>query len=360
MRLGTPRFTHRRSYGSLAAIVLIAGTLGACSSSSSLFSESAMGVAASPRVMSRGDIPTGGGYEHVGRPYVVAGQVYVPREDPNYSEVGMASWYGPNFHGRLTANGEIYDMYALTAAHTTLPLPSYVRVTNLENGASLVVRVNDRGPFHDNRIIDLSAGAADLLGIIQVGTARVQVDYIGRASLDGNDNRMLLATYQAPNEDNVRVAYDPNTRTLSTQNGGGGLLGFGLFNRVANNAAAAVYQPTALGAGQDPVGALLGGAQTYAPLPTLTPAQVAAEQIAEGTFGNADEAIFIQVGVFAVQENAADIALALADYGTVTVSQLDSLTGRLWSVSIATTAAMERATIDAAVAAGAAGAYAIH
>jgi rare lipoprotein A len=95
----------------------------------------------------------------------------------------MASWYGPGFHGRRTANGEIYNQYALTAAHATLPIPTNVRVTNLENGRSLVVRVNDRGPFHDGRIIDLSARGADLLGFKRAGTARVRVQYLGPTSV---------------------------------------------------------------------------------------------------------------------------------------------------------------------------------
>jgi rare lipoprotein A len=120
----------------------------------------------------------GGGYK-VGAPYRVGGVLYTPRVQPSYDETGVASWYGPGFHGRRTANGEVYDQYALTAAHATLPIPTNVRVTNLENGRSLVVRVNDRGPFHDGRIIDLSARGADLLGFKRAGTARVRVQYLG-------------------------------------------------------------------------------------------------------------------------------------------------------------------------------------
>ncbi len=338
----------------LFVVFLAAGTLGACASSGGLFSESSMGVNASPRVAG-GIIPTGGGYEMVGQPYVIAGELYVPREDPNYSEVGFASWYGRDFHGRLTANGEIYDMNRLTAAHTTLPLPSYVRVTNLENGASVVVRVNDRGPFHDDRIIDLSAGAAELLGMTQAGIARVQVDYVGRASLDGNDERMLLATYQAPDaRRSVNVAYDPATRTVSADTGG-----LGLFDRLANQGAAAVYQPAALAGGQDPLGALLGEAQTYAALPVLTPAQQAAELAAAGALIDANAPIIIQVGVFRIQENAGTVALALAEYGTVTVTAVDTVAEPLWSVRVATDIAHQQATIAAAAAAGATGAYAV-
>lgn len=348
---------NRRSvWGKFAGVVLLAGGLGACSSfsTSPLFSEEDYGVVSSPRVVARGNIPTGGGYEQIGSPYVVAGQTYVPREDPNYSEVGYASWYGYNFHGRLTANGEIYDMNRLSAAHTTLPLPSYVRVTNLENGSSVVVRVNDRGPFHGERIIDLSAAAAELLGMTNAGIAQVQVDYIGRASLDGNDNRMLASTYQAPDARRaVSVAYDATTRTLSTRTG------LGLFNRVANEAAAAVYQPTALIGGQDPVGALLGQAQTYAALPVLTSAQQAAELAAAGNLIDADEPVVVQIGVFRIQDNASSIAMVLTEFGTVTVTALDGLAETLWSVRVATDAARQQAAIDTAAAAGATGAYAI-
>lgn len=119
----------------------------------------------------------------VGKPYQVNGRWYYPKEDPDYSEVGVASWYGSQFHGRLTANGEIFDMNRLSAAHTTLPLPSMVEVTNLENGRSVLVRINDRGPFADNRIIDLSREAARRLGFEQQGLARVRVRYAGVAPL---------------------------------------------------------------------------------------------------------------------------------------------------------------------------------
>jgi rare lipoprotein A len=115
----------------------------------------------------------------------VAGRTFVPRHEPDYDRIGIASWYGDDFHGRLTANGEIYDMHRLTAAHPTLPLPSLVRVTNLDNGHSLVVRVNDRGPFVKDRIIDLSKASARYLGIAHRGTGRVRVTYLGPADRAG-------------------------------------------------------------------------------------------------------------------------------------------------------------------------------
>jgi rare lipoprotein A len=169
------------------------------------------GVSSSARVVALGDpVPKGGGTYRIGKPYTVAGRVYVPEEDPNYRAEGMASWYGQDFHGRLTANGEVFDMTSLTAAHPTLPIPSYARVTNVRNGKSLIVRVNDRGPYHDNRLIDVSNKAAELLEFKANGVAKVRVEYVGRAPLEGSDDRQLLATLRtgepAPSPSTVRVA----------------------------------------------------------------------------------------------------------------------------------------------------------
>jgi rare lipoprotein A len=169
------------------------------------------GVSSSPRVVAMGEpVPKGGGTYRVGKPYTVAGRVYVPEEDTGYREEGMASWYGDDFHGRLTANGEIFDMASLTAAHPTLPMPCYARVTNLSNGKSLIVRVNDRGPYHGNRLIDVSNRAAELLEFKGNGVARVRVEYVARAPLEGSDDRQLVATLRtgmpAPSPSMVRVA----------------------------------------------------------------------------------------------------------------------------------------------------------
>jgi rare lipoprotein A len=128
-------------------------------------------------------VPPDAGVYKVGSPYQIGGTWYYPQEQPDYDETGIASWYGPGFYGHPTANGEIFDAESLTAAHRTLPLPVNVRVTNLENGESLVVRVNDRGPFAKGRIIDVSERAAKLLGIFGPGTARVRVTYVARADL---------------------------------------------------------------------------------------------------------------------------------------------------------------------------------
>ncbi len=128
-------------------------------------------------------VPQGGGFYKVGTPYQIDGRWYYPREDWNYDQIGMASWYGETFQGRPTANGEVFDMHALTAAHPTLPMPTRALVTNLENGRSVEVRINDRGPFKRDRIIDLSMRAAQELGFFLQGTARVRVQMLGRAPL---------------------------------------------------------------------------------------------------------------------------------------------------------------------------------
>lgn len=135
-----------------------------------------------------------GGYAKLGKPYTVRGKTYYPKDEPNYSAEGIASWYGPKFHGGKTANGETFDMRSISAAHKTLPMPSYVRVTNLSNKRSIIVRVNNRGPFVGNRLIDVSHRTAELLGFAKNGVARVRVDYVGPASIDGSDHVQLAGT----------------------------------------------------------------------------------------------------------------------------------------------------------------------
>ena len=150
------------------------------------------GVSASPRVVDDGSpVPKGGGVYRVGQPYTVAGRTYIPEDNPHYQATGLASWYGEDFHGRRTANGEVFDLNGISAAHPTMPLPSYARVTNLSNGHSVIVRVNDRGPYHGDRIIDVSKNAAHLLGADQSAGAGQWQD---RAELDGLRRRTVRAT----------------------------------------------------------------------------------------------------------------------------------------------------------------------
>lgn len=158
-----------------------------------------------------------GGIYKIGTPYQIMGSWYYPRENTNYDEVGIASWYGPKFHGRRTANGEIFDMNLLTAAHPTLPMPVRARVTNLENSKSIIVRINDRGPFAKDREIDLSRKAAEVLGFRDKGTTRVRVQYLGRAPMYDSAGRLIrgqeptsfIAEKPRTPDENKRVAAAP-------------------------------------------------------------------------------------------------------------------------------------------------------
>ena len=208
---------HRHGFASLARSAALAGlclSLANCAQNSDKFARKVdpkYGVSASERLVEFGDpVPKGGGTYRVGKPYVIGGQQYTPEENRSYVAEGLASWYGDDFHGRRTANGEMFDMDGLSAAHPTLPMPSYVRVTNLSNKKSVIVRVNDRGPYHSNRLIDVSRKTAHVLGFHGNGIARVRVEYVGQASLDGSDDRLLEATLRegepAPAPSAVRLA----------------------------------------------------------------------------------------------------------------------------------------------------------
>ncbi|WP_340151512.1 septal ring lytic transglycosylase RlpA family protein [uncultured Sneathiella sp.] len=155
-------------------------------------------AAVGPNDVDRGD-------PKLGNPYQVDGIWYYPKVDNAYDETGIASWYGEPFHGRRTANGAVYDMHKLTAAHKTLPLPTDVRVTNLENGRSIIVTVNDRGPFAHSRIIDLSYRSAQMLGIVQKGTAKVRVQVIN----GGNGDQTIVAKPETPLTEKNNVAAAP-------------------------------------------------------------------------------------------------------------------------------------------------------
>ena len=178
----TNRFFGIRMCGAMRAMGLaaLAGLLAACAAPTYSAKDSAQlrSVAA-------------GGIYKIGQPYQIEGAWYYPRENPKYDKQGIASWYGEKFHGRRTANGEIFDMELLTAAHPTLPMPVRARVTNLENGKSIVVRINDRGPFLKDREIDLSRKAAQMLGYYNKGTALVRVQYLMRAPLYDSRGQLI-------------------------------------------------------------------------------------------------------------------------------------------------------------------------
>ena len=186
--------------GGLTLALMAAASLAACAT-----------PRLSPRVAETKPPPRSGGrVPGTMRPYQVNGVWYKPREQPNYNETGIASWYGQQFHNRQTANGEIFDMWVVSAAHKTLPLPSIVEVTNLDNGRKIKVRVNDRGPFVSGRIIDMSRAGADALGFSGKGTARVRVRYVGPAPARGKDRTLQYAG----------LSRDEEPRALSIPRGG--------------------------------------------------------------------------------------------------------------------------------------------
>lgn len=208
----------------IAAVMTVTAFIQGCSSTSERMP--GVGLTSGPRIAHHRPAPSGLAppqrarpHFKIGKPYYLRGVRYVPRHDPHYDRTGIASWYGGKFHGRLTANGEIYNMNAITAAHPTLPLPSMVRVTNLRNGRQLDVRVNDRGPYAHNRIIDLSRRSAQILGLEQAGTGPVRVQYLGPARLGGKAAPRSTMKWLR-----TRVAslgrYVPNLRARGSVTGG--------------------------------------------------------------------------------------------------------------------------------------------
>ena len=185
----------------LGLMTLLGPALAACASNPhhhvgrGIFSSRDFGVAVSPRVSHSANPPHGGGRPLVGSPYKVHGQWYTPKANPTgYVVSGTASWYGQDFHGRLTANGEIFNANAISGGSPDLPLPCYAQVTNLDNGRTMLVRFNDRGPYMSGRVIDLSEKAATLLGYVNTGTAHVKVQYVSPAPINGDDTRFLMAS----------------------------------------------------------------------------------------------------------------------------------------------------------------------
>lgn len=271
----------------LGAVLLGAGFLTGCAEMS-LLSHTASEIKG-PAGETTGKVNRGS-YK-VGKPYQVDNIWYYPAEDPNYSETGLASWYGEPFHGRKTANGAVYDMNQLTAAHKTLPMPTDVRVTNLENGRSLVVTVNDRGPFVHGRIIDLSRRSAQLLGVIRNGTAKVRVEVVKPGDV------RIMAKAETTEEEKKKVTAAPQgqVQTASLE--------------PPKNVKAAKVQPTA--PKTQPV-------QT-APL-EATP--VNTQQNVVTTKPVADSEIFIQAGAFIEFNNANKLSARLSNLGPTKINQV--------------------------------------
>jgi rare lipoprotein A len=243
----------------------------------------AAGCASTQPEQPKVSVPANAGVYRVGNPYQIAGTWYYPREQPDYDETGVASWYGPGFYGNLTADGEIYTAQDLTAAHRTLPMPVNVRVTNLDNGQSLILRVNDRGPFAKGRIIDVSERAAKLLGFSNQGTARVRVQYVARADLPSGKQQPFGAG--APPEVATAAKAAPAAGVEV-----GALAAIPGTNQAPVKPVASMPTASAplLQAGRDP-GALPNGQVSRVAVPPVT-------------------RLFVQLGAFGNYQNAARLA----------------------------------------------------
>jgi rare lipoprotein A len=239
-------------------------------------------------------MPKGGGRRHLGKPYEVAGNWFHPKHDPHYDKTGVASWYGPKFNRRMTSNGEWFDMDQLTAAHTTMELPSYALVTNLENGREVVVRVNDRGPFVNDRIIDLSRLSADKLGFRRKGRAKVRVKYLGPAPIEDSDYGHLAAM----NDELIRGT--PPGQMIAGAN-----LRNGRYGDAAPQQTASVS----------------GQASTYQPVSSSVPAAGGAGYM-------------VQVAAFSEPTNAERTRNALADLGGVSIQPASTSYGTLYRVRL--------------------------
>ncbi|HTY66704.1 MAG TPA: septal ring lytic transglycosylase RlpA family protein [Alphaproteobacteria bacterium] len=319
------------------------------------------------------------GIYKVGEPYQINGVWYHPAEDYNYDETGIASYYGGeqtgvNFHGRLTANGEVYDMNSLTAAHRTLPMPCLVRVTNLENGRAIVVRVNDRGPYARGRIIDMSRRAAQLLGFEGVGTARVRVQILAQESRQLKE--AMLRGAAPPGTEYVaavpvgavqsnELAPPPGARNAGLVTGDAlpppsATLGPASnapppASKSARRGKPAVPETT-LGKPAAPVTAqgtdapsLPAGLQPAGPV--ALPSEVAALPVPEQAKARATvtqtpvrpTAMFVQAGAFSSFDNATRLSARLSRYGHTQITQVNANGQRLYRVRIGPVASVREA-----------------
>jgi rare lipoprotein A len=298
------------AYAGGAAAVLLAILAGCASKPKappSAQAEAASTAAAKPK-----------GYYKIGTPYQVEGAWYYPGVDYGYDETGIASWYGPDFHGKFTANGELYDMNDLTAAHPTLPLPSVVRVTNLENGRSIVVRVNDRGPYVRGRIIDLSRRAAQLIGMIGTGTAKVRVQVLADES---HQVALLAQQGEIPPVERIAAAVPPPKVTAQELAPPSGV------------ARAPTPPPTVAAprvAAQPRSNPLIPSAEAAAPNPPVQIADLAPPKSLPPANDNQvrvvavkPSSIFVQVGAFGQYDNANRLRAKLLHMGPSKITQVN-------------------------------------
>jgi rare lipoprotein A len=282
-----------------AAVLLLAASLSACGSSGS------------KNVAQRGTYK-------IGAPYKIDGVTYTPQEEFNHVESGVASWYGPGFHGKSTANGEPYDQSARTAAHRTLQMPAIVRVTNLDNGMSTVVRVNDRGPFARSRIIDLSRTAAQELDIVRNGTAHVRIDQLQAESLAVKD---VAIAGGGPAEQQAAVAQVSSGRYAPAQ---------APVQTAAYNPPPPVYaQPApppayAQPAPTQPVWPTNQRSPAVDPAPAYVPASNGGPTVASLASGSTLQpasGFYVQTGAFTTPENAERQRGAVSSYGISEIAQ---------------------------------------
>ena len=245
------------------------------------------------------------GYK-VGKPYEIDGVWYYPAVDYNYTETGIASWYGPDFHGLDTANGETYDMNALTAAHRTLPMPSMVRVTNLENGRQIALRVNDRGPFANNRIIDVSRRAAQLLGFEQQGTARVRVEIMDAES---RQLAMLAGVATPPAQQTAAAGQADALASPKVTAAPAGTVTEETLAPPSGTTAAPAAQPVASKPAQQSIVATVAVAAAAGPQPDGKVTVVPVHRTA----------MFIQAGAFTNLANATRLRTKLTSFGPAQV-----------------------------------------
>ncbi|MGE3770783.1 MAG: septal ring lytic transglycosylase RlpA family protein [Bdellovibrionales bacterium] len=289
----------------------------------------------------------GRGMYKIGAPYVIEGTTYYPQEDYGYDETGIASWYGPGFHGKTTANGETYDQTQLTAAHRTLPMPSLVRVTNLENGKSVIARINDRGPFARGRIIDMSHRGAQLLGFVNSGTAKVRVQILAdesRAIADAARHKGTYAagrtTIESPDSapvervttvslDNQPTVAPPEVQSSITT---GDPVTVTNKQEVLGGTTANIEQVEESGRYLPPV------KSTNVPVPSTS-------------------SIYVQAGAFTKQANATKLAQQLGHIGATEITEVDINGLHFWRVRLpAKDVAQADAMLSRVISAGQAGA----
>jgi len=268
-----------------------------------------------------GDQPRSIGYYKVGSSYKIKGKRYHPKSHfKNYTETGKASWYGPNFHGKLTANGEIFNKYDLTAAHRTLQMPSIIRVTNLKNGRTVILRVNDRGPFAHNRVLDVSERGAELLGFKKYGTAQVRIEVLEQPSREVAamaKQRIDTTGYEvALNNDSSWMSAPANMRAPSRSQSSQPQPSTQLAQVAAPQMQTPAIKPPAKIATRSIVPPSVPSTRAVTSAPTSAPQITpAANEIPIYTPSN----FFVQAGAFANEKNALNYQRLLSSYGNSSV-----------------------------------------